>query len=148
VPEVESIEQTMTGDHARCDELFASAEDAVSDGDWEQGSVRFAAFNDAVERHFRMEEEILFPGFESATGTSAGPTEIMRSEHAQMRNLLYSMSVALELQDQDEYLGCSETLLIIMQQHNAKEEQVLYPTADQLMGPDVGIVIRSMDAVS
>ena len=145
---MESIEHTMTSDHARCDELFAGAEDAVSENDWEQGATRFTAFNDAMERHFRMEEEILFPGFEKATGTTAGPTEIMRSEHAQMRDLLYRMSAALELQDQDEYLGYSETLLIIMQQHNAKEEQMLYPMADQVLGPDAEGVIQSMESIT
>ncbi|MFC1680866.1 hemerythrin domain-containing protein, partial [Pseudomonadota bacterium] len=86
--------------------------------------------------------------FEDATGTTAGPTEIMRSEHTQMRDLLYRMNAALEQRDQDDYLGYSETLLIIMQQHNAKEEQMLYPMADQVLGPDVDEVIRSMEAVS
>lgn len=145
---METIERTMASDHARCDELFTGAEDAVSDGEWEQGAARFAAFNDAIERHFKMEEEVLFPDFEDATGTTAGPTEIMRSEHTQMRDLLYRMNAALEQRDQDDYLGYSETLLIIMQQHNAKEEQMLYPMADQVLGPDVDEVIRSMEAVS
>ncbi len=31
----------------------------------------------------------------------------------------------------DDYLGYAETLLIMMQQHNLKEENVLYPMCDQ-----------------
>lgn len=145
---MDSIEQTMSGDHVRCDELFASAEDAVAESDWAQSTARFTAFNDAMERHFRMEEEVLFPGFERAAGATAGPTEVMRSEHAQMRDLLARMSAAVEYQDQDEYLGCSETLLIMMQQHNAKEEQMLYPMADQLLSADVGGVVHAMEDIS
>lgn len=143
-----SIESTMGGDHARCDELFTSAEEAVSDSDWEEGAARFAAFSEATERHFRMEEEVLFPAFEGATGSTDGPTQIMRSEHTQMRDLLFRMSAAVQNQDQDEYLGYSETLLIIMQQHNAKEEQMLYPMADQVLGPEVESTIQSMNNVT
>jgi len=138
----------MSSDHVRCDELFASAEDAVAQSDWDQGLTRFTEFNNAMERHFRMEEEVLFPSIESATGITAGPTEVMRSEHRQMRNLLAQMSMALEHKDQDDYLGCSETLLIIMQQHNTKEEQILYPIADQSLSQDVDNVIRSMAGIA
>ena len=65
-----------------------------------------------------------------------------------MRDLLARMSAAVEYQDQDEYLGCSETLLIMMQQHNAKEEQMLYPMADQLLSADVGGVVHAMEDIS
>jgi iron-sulfur cluster repair protein YtfE (RIC family) len=33
--------------------------------------------------------------------------------------------------DADDYAGNTETLLIMMQQHNMKEEHVLYPMCDQ-----------------
>lgn len=65
-----------------------------------------------------------------------------------MRDLLFRMSAAVQSQNQDEYLGYSETLLIIMQQHNAKEEQMLYPMADQVLGQNAERTIQSMDAVS
>lgn len=145
---MDTIESTLGSDHGRCDQLFTDAEAAVCDGDWARGAERFAAFNDAIERHFKMEEEVLFPEFESATGTTAGPTEVMRSEHVQMRGLLYRMAAALEQQDQDEYLGHSETLLILMQQHNAKEEQMLYPMADQVLGPKADGVLQSMETIA
>ena len=38
---------------------------------------------------------------------------------------------ALAAGNQDDYLGIAETLLIMMQQHNMKEENVLYPMCDQ-----------------
>jgi|TARA_B100001964_G_scaffold70316_1_gene79674 hemerythrin-like domain-containing protein len=86
---VETIQDKMSTDHDRCDRLFAEAEAVVTEDGWEQGAVRFVAFSEAVQRHFAMEEEVLFPRLEAVTGISTGgPTEIMRSEHAQMRNLL------------------------------------------------------------
>ena len=128
------ISQYMTQDHRACDERFASAEEAVSNGDWEAAATLFDGFQQAMERHLGMEEDTLFPEFEQATGNTAGPTRIMRMEHEQMRDLIRQMAAALHAQDADTYLGLSETLLIMMQQHNVKEEQILYPMTDQALG--------------
>ena len=38
---------------------------------------------------------------------------------------------ALEGQQQEEYLDTAETLLIMMQQHNMKEEGILYTMSDE-----------------
>ncbi len=126
-----SIQTRMTDDHQRCDALFAEAEELVTEERWDEAAVRLEEFSRAMDRHFRMEEEALFPAFEAATGITAGPTEIMRSEHGQMRLLMEAMTDAANRHDRDDFLGQSETMLIIMQQHNAKEEQVLYPMADE-----------------
>jgi hemerythrin-like domain-containing protein len=88
----------------------------------------------AIEHHFDMEEKVFFPRFEAASGMTMGPTQVMRQEHAQMRDLFAAMEEALAGRDADAYLGDAETLLIMMQQHNAKEEQILYPMLDAHLG--------------
>lgn len=143
---METIQESMTKDHHRCDELFAEAEACVSRDHWAEAGEHLEAFTRAMERHFRLEEEALFPRFERATGITAGPTEVMRSEHAQMRLLIEGMADAAARRDQEEYLGQSETLLIIMQQHNAKEEQVLYPMADEAIGEDMDHIAADLGA--
>jgi len=45
------------------------------------------------------------------------------------------------------YSGIAETLLITMQQHNYKEEQILYPIADRILAPTRGAVLAAMQAV-
>ncbi|GAB4346208.1 MAG: hemerythrin domain-containing protein [Gammaproteobacteria bacterium] len=129
-----NISQYMTEDHRSCDGHFAAAEEAVNDQQWEEANQRFARFEAAMERHLGMEENILFPEFERVTGNTMGPTQMMRMEHGQMRDLIQQMRVALASQDADTYLGVSETLLVMMQQHNVKEEQILYPMTDQALG--------------
>jgi hemerythrin-like domain-containing protein len=79
-----------------------------------------------------MEEDKLFPTLVSAGGP-AGPVQMMRMEHAQMNTLIEQMAVTLTHQDAQGYGGLSETLLIVMQQHNLKEEQMLYPIADHFL---------------
>ncbi|MDQ5911319.1 MAG: hypothetical protein QG599_3416, partial [Pseudomonadota bacterium] len=117
----------MSDDHRRCDHLFAAAEDAAAHGDLSACRTRFQEFQSAMERHFAMEEQTLFPAFEDATGNRMGPTRVMCLEHQQMREVLAALAEALAADDGEEYLGQAETLLILMQQHNIKEEQMLYP---------------------
>ena len=89
------------------------------------------AFIDAMERHFGVEETQLFPAFEKETGVATGPTEMMRMEHDQMRALFAELQAALKEQQSEDFLGLTETLLILMRQHNIKEEQILYSIMDQ-----------------
>jgi hemerythrin-like domain-containing protein len=126
-----TIHQLMSHDHRACDELFVAVEQAVSKRDWAAAGLAFARFNDAMLAHFQAEEAILFPAFEARTGMRMGPTQVMRGEHAQMRELLEAAETALGACDAEDYSGETETLLIMMQQHNTKEENVLYPMCDQ-----------------
>jgi hemerythrin-like domain-containing protein len=138
------ITDVMSADHHRCDEIFAKAEEAISKGDWDQGGAAFQEFVDAMERHFTMEEGVLFPTFEQRTGMTSGPTQVMRMEHMQMRQLFSEMDESVGQKNQDKYLGLSETLLMVMQQHNAKEEQILYTMADQTLRDEATAVLKQM----
>ena len=133
-----NIKEFMSQDHKDCDLLFANAESAVASEDWDNATQTFNDFVQAMERHLDTEENELFPAFEAATGMTMGPTQMMRSEHEQMRELLTEMADAMESRNDDDYLGASETLLIMMQQHNMKEEQILYNMMDQHLAGDNG----------
>jgi hemerythrin-like domain-containing protein len=131
-----NIKEFMSQDHKDCDLLFATAENAVSKDNWETATQAFNEFVQAMERHLDVEEKELFPAFEEETGVVTGPTEMMRMEHDQMRVLFAEMRDALEKQQSDDYLGIADTLLILMQQHNIKEEQILYNMMDQRLSED------------
>jgi iron-sulfur cluster repair protein YtfE (RIC family) len=141
-----TILEFLGSDHHACDNVFASAEEAVARKDWDSARSLFDRFQAAMARHLAMEEDVLFPAFESRTGMSTGPTEVMRMEHAQMRDLLQAMANAIAAGNQNRYLGLSETLNMLMQQHNLKEENMLYPMSDRVLGADSDSVIREMEA--
>ncbi len=141
------ISEYLSHGHHHCDELFVAAENAVADGRLEEARSLYDAFRDEMEVHFAMEENVMFPAFENATGMSGGPTEVMRSEHLQMRELLDQMQAAFAKPDTYEYLGLSETLLMVMQQHNFKEEQILYAMADRALSSEAESIIERMKAV-
>ncbi len=126
----ETIKHFMELEHSRCDQLYADGEAALLNDEIDLGCELIQAFILNMERHFDMEENLLFPAFEERTGMTQGPTQVMRIEHQQMRNVLTQMRDALTANDSDTVLGAGETLLILMQQHNLKEEGMLYPMAD------------------
>ncbi len=126
-----SIPEYMTAKHRECDDVFSEAETAVAQEDWSLALEKWQCFAEELIKHFNQEEGTLFPKFEYATGMTSGPTQVMRMEHQQMRALVQDLDNALAAKDKDEYLGLSETLMVMMQQHNMKEEMMLYPMMAQ-----------------
>jgi len=126
-----TLTEPLRHHHKHCDERFVAAEAAVIDKNWTVAAQLLPDFLTEMEAHFRTEEEILFPAFEAATGMTMGPTRMMRLEHAQMRELFGQMNAALTNRDARDFAGVAETLLVLMQQHNMKEENILYPMCDR-----------------
>jgi hemerythrin-like domain-containing protein len=141
-----SISVYMIKHHKHCDEVFVRAEEAVSKAKWSDAERSTEEFLRAMKGHFAVEEKVLFPVFEERTGMTMGPTQVMRMEHDQMRGVLDQMGAALVAKDADEFLGLSETLLVLMQQHNMKEEGVLYPMIDQALGAEADQLIARAEA--
>jgi len=121
-------------DHRRCDALWVAVEGVADGKDTAAAASAWRAFSDAMHRHFRMEEEVLFPDLEAATGMAgAGPTAVMRMEHDNMRAVLKDMEHAASEERFQDLLDQGDTLLMLTQQHNLKEEGVLYPMAGQVL---------------
>jgi len=141
-----NIKDFMTQDHRDCDEVFSQMEEAVANNS-DDAIAKFEAFYDDLTNHFKMEEMVLFPQFEQKTGMTQGPTQVMVMEHEQMRGLLSQMVEAIGAKDNDKFFGLSETLMILMQQHNMKEEQMLYTMIQQHLGGDADHLITQMRTV-
>ncbi len=127
------ISHYLTNEHRECDTIFAQAEEAIAKGDFKAGKEKFLEFADETLLHFKKEEEEFFPLFEELTGSTQGPTMVMKHEHEQVRGLMGKMAQAIESEDKDAYLSLAESMMILLQQHNMKEEQMLYAMADRLM---------------
>jgi len=143
--EMSVILNYMLKNHGLCDELFSVAEQAVAENNWTDAGPAFVEFVLTCEKHFAKEEQVLFPQIERANGHPGGPTQVMRMEHQQMRGLFDDLSQLIQDEERDEFLGGAETLLILMQQHNMKEEQILYPMADNVLSHDCDMVITAME---
>ncbi len=137
------LAEFMTRDHRRCDEIYADLENTAENDP--QAAIQLCQrFLLGMEHHFNMEEKVLFPAFENKTGMRQGPTMVMRMEHEQMRNLMGQMQQSAENNDIEGLLKAGGTLLFLMQQHNVKEEQMLYPMAQTHLMAEGGELILSM----
>lgn len=145
---MEQISSIMTHQHRLCDDHFAALENAAGTGDWETVEKYWKLFQQSMEDHFENEETLLFPAFEEMTGNTQGPTQVMRMEHKQMRSLLDGMGQAVENRYAEQVLGVADTIMLMIQQHNMKEEQILYPMIDNTVGesPTVREQIKSLEA--
>ena len=139
-----NIKEFMADDHRFCDEVIVRVETAVAAHEWDDALNSFTQAQTLVLQHFDAEETLIFPAFEEKTGMRGGPTQVMRDEHVQMRQLMDAARQALLAKDADDYTGYAETLLIMMQQHNMKEENVLYPMCDQHLGNDLPTLIPQL----
>jgi hemerythrin-like domain-containing protein len=130
---VELAEHFMA-QHRECDARWADVEATVSGGDAAAIAEAWSRFDEGMRQHLAAEEEVLFPAFDDVMGLGGGgPTQVMRTEHSQMRGVLDQMTEAVARGDAQELLDQGDTLLMLIQQHNTKEEGVLYPAAERAL---------------
>jgi hemerythrin-like domain-containing protein len=143
-----TIHTYLSTDHRHCDESLALLEAAASKEKWSEVATLAGQFTKEMLRHFSCEENILFPAFEDATGMTQGPTMVMRMEHVQMKEMLGQFPEAIANKNSDRILGLTETLMIFIQQHNGKEEQMLYNMCDMHLQNQSADLIAEMKKIA
>jgi iron-sulfur cluster repair protein YtfE (RIC family) len=126
-----SLTDCMSAHHQACDHLFVAAEEAALAGRRDDCRAATRHFAAAMEAHLRAEEELLFPRCRAANPVAQGPITVMLGEHLLMRELVAQMVAAAEAGDSPAWQDAGDTLVILLQQHNMKEERILYPLCDQ-----------------
>ena len=131
-------------DHSEIDAIFAELQRGLRSADEgvaEKQPVilaQFDRFDARLERHIAWEEEILFPAVESKNPMlSAGPGQVMRMEHQEIRRWKGEARRALEaapltVTAVEQAAGALERMFGILKDHNLKEEHVYYPLADEM----------------
>ncbi len=140
-----TIKEYMTQNHKECDEILAQLENAVENNNWDKAIELNEKFKNETLKHFDMEESYLFPMFEERASTGGcGPTQVMRMEHDQARTVFPKLEESLKEKDSDRYFGLTESLMILIQQHNLKEEQMLYTMIQHLFNDENETIIEAL----
>ena len=132
VSRFQSVTAYLGWDHDRLEDALRSVSTAVGKGWLREARAGYEAFEPGLLRHFRIEEELLFPVFEARSGLD-GPTSVMRDEHRQVRTVLDRMRRALEESDARGYVDGLCLFQSMLSGHNAREEHILYPALDRLL---------------
>ena len=97
-----------------------------------QVKTQGAMLKAALEGHAKLEEELLFKNLESHIGPQ-GPLAVMRAEHDEIERSLESLPSIQELAQAQALLL---KVIEVARNHFAKEEQILYPIAQQTLSPE------------
>jgi iron-sulfur cluster repair protein YtfE (RIC family) len=127
----ETLAQALEREHREIDagiEAFtAGGQDAAAAAEPMLAAIR------ALRRHIYLEEEFLFPPLRGAGMMM--PVFVMVREHAEMWRLLDELEPRLAAGASPGGLAEACTQLVsLLQAHNPKEEQILYPPAEQTLG--------------
>ncbi len=136
----ETITGVLQGEHNFVEGLFERFRAVLA-----SGRVDGAPFEEALKilhRHIYVEEEILFPAVE-AQGLG-GPVAVMLQEHGEIWRLLNLIQELIVGGAPPAEVENSLTAVRgVLGEHNVKEEQILYPSADQLLaGPGLAATLQ------
>ena len=127
------ITEFLLGEHGVFYALFNRLEQALSDTESRDVVQELAALLDAaLASHARLEDELLFAALEPRIGPM-GPLAVMRMEHDQIERLL---GWAQERPDVASARRQCEDAVRVAREHFAKEEQVLFPLAEQVLSAE------------
>jgi hemerythrin superfamily protein len=129
----ESINDFLTEDHRRLDELLESFQEWKT-RDPARAKDSLAQFAAGLCRHLQWEETILFPAFEQTTGQT-GLTQTLLGEHQAIREWLEALS-SKGLHDDTDRAYEEKMLIEELGGHNAREEYALYPELDKRLSDE------------
>ena len=122
----ESLATALEREHHEIDEEIDVFTAKLAAGAVEPAPLRHAAA--ALRRHIYLEEAFLFPPLRDA-GLVA-PIFVMLREHGQLWRTLDAIELELALQpDVATLQRLGKELVVQLQHHNSKEEQIVYPQA-------------------
>lgn len=131
-------------DHRRLDSVLLETRGLAAQGSFPRALDRFRGFAAGLSRHIVAEETTLFPALGDG---AAGPVRVMCAEHARLRDHLEAILAALA-SDSGAWAEEVDGLQVLLEQHNAKEERVLYPLSNDLTRgrPDLTTLRTALEA--
>lgn len=95
----------------------------------------------ALRRHIFLEEEFLFPPLRDAGFVA--PVMVMVREHGELWRTMESIESELGGKAAESGVaGQCKVLLALLERHNSKEEPILYPHADSVLGAPASAELR------
>ena len=140
-----SKDNWLLHEHSLYESLLSQCQDAAEIEDW--GTVDFV-FNELVthlKRHMALEEEVLYPAYESTPHAPQGPTTALREEHSNIVRLVQDMARIIKTRDSDRVLECLAHLEYQMIKHHEKEEDIFLPMASHILNTSRDELLRKLD---
>lgn len=144
---MDTITSYLTKDGEHCDKLFIDVVVNLRTELWDRAEACFQKFGDKLEQHFAMEESILFPEFERENSSMQVPLRMLCREHQEMRGIVALVQDALGQRAKNAFFAHAETLNMLLEQHNRKETNLLFPMADRFLAEKKTVILKAMSEI-
>ncbi len=136
------VTQILSDEHKtvleRLDRLEAALDGPTGEVDIAAVESVLAFFQTGLPIHRRKEEEVLFPLLADKIGRGEGPVACMLHEHEIERGLVKQLRDAVERAKRGAETGgqtraAGRAILDLLRNHIAKEDEILFPLAEQVL---------------
>lgn len=127
------ITEYLTTEHRVFTDQLVQIEKALEDRDrYPDAAVRAMVEMLAapLERHARTKDEVFFPALETYLEGTDGPLAVMGAEHEKIRQALAALVAGQDVRE------LTLQLLEVLRGHIHKENRVLFPMAEEFLGPE------------
>ncbi len=132
---MESVLKFLAHDHTRCTGLVDALIGFVENADWAIATTAAGMLSTALQRHIRIEEELVFVPLDAMLDSGLVPTAGMRVEHERMVGIVGQLSGAVAQHDASRACACARMLKVILQIHFDKEHSGFFLLADKVLAP-------------
>ena len=134
----------LVHEHSLYENLLLECQDAVEIEDWSAVNRVFNELATHLNRHMALEEEVLYPAYESAPHAPQGPTTALREEHSNIVRLMRDMAQIIKHGDSGHVLECLTHLEQQMIKHHEKEEDIFLPMASHILSASHDELLRKL----
>ena len=134
----------LVHEHSLYEGLLSRCREAVETEDWGTVNSLFGELVTHLKRHMAMEEEVLYPAYESASHAPQGPTTALREEHTNIIRLIQGVARVIKTRDSEHVNECLAHLEHQMIKHHEKEEDIFLPMASHILDVSRDELLRKM----
>jgi len=139
-----TIMNWLNHDHKKFESAVYKCRTACDAEEWSVVEGLFPDLRSSYREHVRIEEEVLFPAYETHPGVSSGPTDSLTADHVQIFNLMNRIADRLNKKSLDSLAEDFSLLYRILIKHHEKEEEIFLPMASQALYSDKDAILESI----
>jgi iron-sulfur cluster repair protein YtfE (RIC family) len=141
-----SNDNWLVHEHSLYENLLSRLQHAAEIEDWKEADLAFNSLVTHLKQHMALEEEVLYPAYESTPHAPQGPTVALREEHSTIVRLIQDMARVIKTRDSEHVLECLTHLEYQMIKHHEKEEDIFLPMASHILDTSREEILRKMEA--
>jgi len=135
----------LVHEHSLYENLLFRCQDAAEVEEWRAVDLAFSEFVTHLKRHMAVEEEVLYPAYESAPDAPQGPTTALREEHSDIIRLVQDVARVIKTRGSEHVLECLAHLEKQMIKHHEKEEDIFLPMAGHFLNTTRDELMRKLN---